>query len=831
MGTLFLVLSCLIVTGAVAYARLNRFIWPPIVLGCLILGQLGGFIHFSAFALWPIFFLATALAHIPSLRKKMLTGRIFKFFQEQLPPLSETEKAAIDAGDVGWEAKLFQGQPNWQELLSIAKPALKENEQSFMDNQVNTLCQMTNDWEIIQEQSDLPAGVWEYLKREKFFGMMIPKEYGGLGFSALMHSTVIARLASRSLSLATTAMVPNSLGPGELLIKYGTEEQKKYYLPRLAKGQEIPCFALTGPEAGSDAGAIPDKGIVCKGQFEGKEVVGIRLNFDKRYITLAPVSTLIGLAFKLYDPENLLGKKVNIGITLGLIPANYPGVEVGNRHFPLRMGFMNGPIRGQNVFIPLDWIIGGVKNAGLGWGMLFECLSVGRGISLPALSTAMGVLSYRMTGAYAAIRKQFNTAIGEFEGVEEPLSRIGGHTYTLEANRLFTAGSIDQGMRPAVATAIAKYHATELSRLVLNDAMDIHAGRGVMMGPYNYLASHYQSLPLGITVEGANILTRSLMIFGQGAIRCHPYLKDELLTIDLVKTDSKKAFNDFDRYCTKHIGYAISNFARTLALSLTGGRVSGWTQEKFLVKPIQKMNWLSASLAWFSDIAMLTLGGNLKRKERLSARLGDVLSALYLGSAVIKYYHDGAQTEEDKVHAQWSLEYNLYQAQEALYELIQNYPIRSIAIAAKWMIFPFGRSINKPSDKLSQKVATQMLQPSQFRTQLTQNCFVGQTVEDPTGLMELTFEKFHAAKSALDKLNLAIKKKDIDKNLSLQAQMQTALAKNLITKQEAKLIDEYETLRVQAIAVDEFSTDYALGSDICNNPQTEALIVNEQSIL
>lgn len=831
MGTLFLLLTCLIITGATAYFRLSRFIWPPVIFGALILGQLFGFINFSAFVLWPVFILAVAIAHIPSFRKKIITGRVFKFFQEQLPPLSETEKAAIDAGDVGWEAKLFQGQPDWNELLAIPKPTLRPKEQSFMDNQVNTLCEMTNDWEIIQEQSDLPVGTWEYLKREKFFGMMIPEEYGGLGFSALMHSTVITRLASRSLSLATTAMVPNSLGPGELLVRYGTDEQKKYYLPRLAKGQEIPCFALTAPEAGSDAGAIPDKGIVCKGEFEGKEVVGIRLNFDKRYITLAPVSTLIGLAFKLYDPENLLGKKVNIGITLGLIPANHPGVEVGNRHFPLRMGFMNGPVRGQNVFIPLDWIIGGVKNAGLGWGMLFECLSVGRGISLPALSTAMGVLSYRMTGAYAAIRKQFNTSIGEFEGVEEPLSRIGGFSYILEANRLFTAGAIDQDARPAVATAIAKYHATELSRVVLNDAMDIHAGRGVMMGPYNYLASHYQSLPLGITVEGANILTRSLMIFGQGAIRCHPYLKDELLTIDLAKTDRTQALTDFDQLCAKHIGYAVSNFFRTLALSLTGGKISGWKSEKFLIKSIQKMNWLSASLAWFSDVAMLTLGGDLKRKERLSARLGDILSALYLASAVIKYYNDGAQTEEDKAHTQWSLQYNLYQGQEALYELIQNYPIRAIAVAAKWMIFPFGRSVQKPSDKLSQTVARQMLQPSKFRTQFTQNCFVGKTVEDPTGLMELTFEKFHAAKQALDKLSAAIRKKEVDKTLSLQAQMQTALAKNIITQQESILISEYEDLRVQAIAVDEFSPDYALGSDICNDSQTQPLIANEPSIL
>lgn len=831
MSAFVFFLITFILVGSLAYFRVSRYIWPLLLLGFLGLAQYAGLMKYSAILIWPLFVTAAVLTHVPAFRKKILTQAIFNFFKRELPPLSDTEKAAIDAGDVGFEGDLFRGQPKWASLKNFPKPHLRPKEISFLENQVEKICEMTNDWEVIHENSDLPVAVWDYLKKERFFGMMIPEEYGGLGFSNLMHSTVITKLATKSLSLATTAMVPNSLGPAELLIHYGTDAQKKYYLPRLARGQEIPCFALTAPEAGSDAGAIPDIGIVCKGQFEGKEVTGIRLNFDKRYITLAPVATLMGLAFKLYDPEHLLGDKIDIGITLGLIPANHKGVEIGSRHFPLRMGFMNGPIRGENVFIPLDWIIGGVDRVGQGWAMLFECLSVGRGISLPAISTAMSMLAYKTSGAYAAIRKQFNTSIGQFEGVEEPLSRIGGIAYTLEANRLFTATAIDQKAKPAVATAIAKYHSTELSRQALNDAMDIHAGRGVMMGPYNYLGSLYQSIPMGITVEGANILTRCLMIFGQGAIRCHPYLMDELLTIEVSKQDEKRALDEFDKLCTQHIGYAISNFFKTFALSLTGGRLTAWKEDKFLKPHLQRLNWLSASLAWFADVAMLSLGGSLKRKERLSARLGDVLSALYLSSAIVKFYQDGNKSVEDKTHADWSLRYQCFKAQEALHDLLDNYPNKWIAYFAKFLIFPMGRKLKYPGDKLSQQLARQMLQMTKFRSQLTSNCYVGDSVADPVGLMELTFEKFHLAHEALEKLGVAVRKKEVDKNISLQAQVQTALAKNYITQNDAKLILEYETLRLQAIAVDEFSSNYALGSDLCKNTKAQVLFTNEQSIL
>lgn len=831
MSALALFIVVIFLVGSLAYFRVNRYVWPPILLIFLGFAQYTGWMALSGLFYWPALILSTAIACVPAVRKPLLTQKIFNYFKKELPPLSDTEKAAIDAGNVGFEGDLFKGQMNWDKLKNYPKPHLRPKEQAFLDNQVNTICEMTNDWQIIHEHSNLPLAVWDYLKKEKFFGMMIPEEYGGLGFSNLMQSTVITQLATKSLSLATTAMVPNSLGPAELLIHYGTKQQKEYYLPRLATGQEVPCFALTAPEAGSDAGAIPDQGIVCKGEFEGKQVTGIRLNFDKRYITLAPVATLIGLAFKLYDPEKLLGDKTNIGISLAIIPAGHPGLEVGSRHFPLRMGFLNGPIRGKDVFIPMDWIIGGADNVGKGWAMLFECLAVGRGISLPALSAGMGILSYKTTGAYATIRKQFNTSIGKFEGVEEPLSRIGGLSYTLEANRLFTATSIDQKLKPAVATAIAKYHSTELSRQALNDAMDIHAGRAVMMGPYNYLGSLYQSIPMGVTVEGANILTRSLMIFGQGAIRCHPYLKEELLTIDLHEKDATAAVNEFDRLCSKHIGYAISNVFRTMCLSLTGGRLTAWKQDTFLRRHIQKLNWLSASLSWFADIAMLNLGGSLKRKERLSARLGDVLSALYLSTAIIKYYQDGDMAQEDKTHAEWSLQYQSFKAQQAFCDLLDNYPNRLIARFAKILIFPFGARLKYPSDKLSHELSGQMLQITKFRSKLTENCYVGDGVDDPVGLMELTFEKYHLAKEALDKLNAAIRKKVVDKNFSLQAQVQTALAKNYLTQQDAKLILDYETLRVQAIAVDEFSPDYALGSDLCKNTEAQVLFTNEQSIL
>lgn len=830
MGTLLLFSACIVLLGVSAYLRLSKYVWAPILLLLLADAQYVGLMTVaSSFILWPIATIAIALSFVPPLRKLLVTKPLFKFFKHNLPPLSDTEKAAIESGTVAWEGKLFQGNLKWPTLWAMPKPTLTDEEQHFLDNQVEDLCRLVNDWEVTHEKADLPKEVWSYLQNQKFFGMIIPKEYGGLGFSALMHSTVITKLASKSISLAVTTMVPNSLGPGELLIHYGTKEQKDYYLPRLATGNEIPCFALTAPEAGSDAGSIPDKGIVCKDHYNGQEVLGIRLHFDKRYITLAPVATLVGLAFKLYDPDHLIGDKTNVGITLALIPSDHPGVEIGNRHHPLRMAFMNGPIRGENVFIPLDWIIGGVDKAGDGWRMLFECLSVGRGISLPALSSAMGAVSYVTTGAYAAIRKQFNTPIGQFEGVEEALAGIAGFAYQLESARVFTADTIDHNERPAVATAIAKYHMTELARKVNNYAMDVHGGRAIMMGPLNYLATAYQAMPLNITVEGANILTRSLMIFGQGAIRCHPFLKDELLVLDKYKDEPKKALNAFDKLCSQHITYAISNFIRTFFLALTGGKFSSLDADKEIRKYLQVLNWFSASIAFVSDIIMLTLGGALKRKERLSARLGDVLSYLYLSTTVLKYYQDGDKDEQQQALLKWCLDYNFYQIQEAYYDLVQNFPNRWLAFLIKCLVFPLGRRFKKPSDTVSHKIASEMLKDTNIRKLYAERCFVGDHKDDPIGLIDATFKKLLQAQPGLEKLQQAIKQGKIQKQLAFNQQCQEGLKQNILSKQEVELMNEYEQLRQKAIAVDEFPTDYPLGSELCT--KTTVSQQEEQSIL
>lgn len=830
MGFLTLTSIFILWLGVAAYFRISRFIWAPVLL--LWLADLQYFSLMPALAsyvFWPITATLVIVAFIRPVRQWLITKRLFHFFKTNLPPLSDTEKAAIESGTVAWEGKLFQGNLKWSALWDMPTPSLTDTEQYFLDNQVEDICRMTNDWEITHEKADLPKEIWGYLKKHKFFGMNIPKEYGGLGFSAYMHSCVISKLASKSVSLAVTTMVPNSLGPAELLMHYGTQEQKQYYLPRLANGEEVPCFALTAPEAGSDAGSIPDKGVICKGMHNGEEVLGIQLQFDKRYITLAPVATLVGLAFKLYDPDHLLGDKTSLGITLAMVPYNHPGVEIGTRHNPLRMAFMNGPIRGKDVFIPLDWVIGGVDRVGQGWRMLFECLSVGRGISLPALSTAMGALAYVTTGAYATVRRQFNMPISKFEGVEEALSRIAGFAYQLEASRSFTAATIDQNERPAVATAIAKYHMTELARIVNNDAMDVHAGRGIMMGPSNYLANAYHAMPLNITVEGANILTRSLMIFGQGAIRCHPYIKQELIVLDKYKDNARLALKHFDKLCSQHIGYGISNFVRTLFLALTSARLSSVNGPEGTKRLIQHLNRMSTSLAFLSDIAMLTLGGELKRKERLSARLGDMLSYLYLSMTVLKQYHQSASQSEEINLVNWNLQYNLYQIQEAFYDFADNYPKKALGWCLKKLVFPFGRSFKKPSDGLSQSIARDMCQQNSVREQFVKLCFIGDLDDDPVGQMNEAFLQCLKTMPALTKVQQAIRAGKIDKTLALDAQCDLAIKQNIITQTDAAAIACYEVLRKKAIAVDEFPTDYPLGSEACQKIQISQQ--EEQSIL
>lgn len=709
----------------------------------------------------------------PNLRQMFFVQPLLKRLKKVMPPISETERQALEAGDVWWEADLFRGNPNWQQFLQTPFLALRIEEQAFIDHQVETLCSMLDDFKIVHEEHDLPPAVWDYLKKEKFFGMIIPKQYGGLGFSTLAHSTVVLKIATRSMSAAVNAMVPNSLGPAELLLHYGTEEQKNYYLPRLANGEEIPCFGLTGPEAGSDAAAIPDTGVICKGMHESKEIIGIRLNFDKRYITLAPVATVVGLAFKLSDPEHLLGEQVNIGITLALIPAKHPGVDTSRRHLPMGTAFMNGPVRGKDVFIPLDWIIGGVKQMGHGWQMLMECLSVGRSVSLPALSTAVAQLGYRMTGAYAYVRQQFRTSISNFEGVEAALAKIAGFTYLIEATRRCTVAAVDSGKKPSVASAIAKYHLTELGRKIMDHAMDIHGGRGIQWGPRNYLGLGYLGIPISITVEGANILTRNLIIFGQGAMRCHPFIQAEIQAL------TENNVGQFEQLLMQHLRYSIRNIGTVIAKSFRRGDYQ------------TQLTRMSAALAVTADVTMLILGGALKRKENLSARLGDVLSYLYLATSVLKYCEDNQKTAEDLLYTEWAVQYCLHQIQQAFDEFFTNFPNRFFGGLLRFIVFPFGRVYKAPTDALSKQLVSKMLEPSRFRDRLTQYCYVGKEADDPTGRMEQAFKKLHAVADLEKKLH----HRDID----------TALTEKIITADEAQLLREAEALRWDAIQVDDFA--------------------------
>jgi acyl-CoA dehydrogenase len=812
MFTLFLVLTTIGLAWLLAYFSVPLKIWS---VGLLLLTGSAAYFNYLGWSAWvilPLVFSALMILNVPLIRQKLITGFVFNWFIKVLPPMSNTERSAIEAGTTWWETDLYCGSPKWSKLFSLPPASLSDEETKFINDKVVPLCEMLDDWEICHEKSNLPDKIWQYLRENKFFSIIIPKQYGGLGFSAFAHSSIVTKLSTKSIAAAVTTMVPNSLGPAELLLAYGTKEQKNHYLPRLASGKEIPCFALTGSEAGSDAGSIPDTGIVCYGQHEGKKVLGINLNFDKRYITLAPVATVMGLAFKLFDPEKLLGQEESLGITVCLIPTNHPGVEIGKRHFPLNVAFLNGPIKGKDVFVPIDWIIGGSPMVGQGWRMLMECLSAGRGISLPALGTGSGLLSYTMSGAYAAIRKQFNTPIGSFEGVQEPMAQIAGSTLKLEATRHLTALGVDMVHKPSVASAIAKYHMTEMARQAISDSMDIHGGKGIMLGPLNYLGRIYQSIPISITVEGANILTRSLMIFGQGAIRCHPYIKLEMDAVALNKTDPKQALKQFDSLLIKHIGFFASNKARCLARALTGGRIVLKVPDVHK-QYLQKLSWLSSGLAFCSEFSMMILGGNLKRKERISARLGDILSQLYLASSVLKYANERPADEALYSLTDWCLQDILFKTQEAYYGLFENFPNRIVANIMRFMVFPFGRRFKKPSDEFDQQIAQDMLESTKLRDEFTQVCYIGTSIQDPTGLVEIAFQKLQVVQPLLDKISDGIKNQIVPKDALLDMQINAALEASIINNQEYQSLLEYDALRQKVISVDEFSQKTQLGSE------------------
>jgi len=798
MSTLLQLFIVLTIIWILAYRRARM----GLILLC-IAGSLLSMTWYGGFA-WPLWIvlLGVALFYFEdNLRRDKLTLPVFRFFKRVLPPMSRTEQEALEAGDTWWEADLFKGAPDWKKWLAIPVPTLSEEEQAFLDHETETLCLMLDDWKIVHVDKDLTEDTWDYLKREKFFGMIIPEEYGGLGFSALAHSTVVTKIATRSASAAVTAMVPNSLGPAELLMKYGTEEQRQHYLPRLAIGEDIPCFALTSPEAGSDAGAMTDTGIVCMGKYAGENCIGIRLNWNKRYITLAPVATVLGLAFKLYDPEHLLGTEEDIGITVALIPTDHPGVEIGHRHFPMTMTFMNGPTRGADVFIPLDWIIGGVERAGQGWRMLVECLSEGRAISLPALATATGKMCFLLTGAYARIRTQFNLAIGNFEGVEEALARIAGHTYLLEATRIITAGAVDSHVKPSVVSAIAKYHMTEKSRIVIQDAMDIHGGRGVIMGPMNYLAHSYMSMPIGITVEGANILTRNLMIFGQGAVRCHPFIAREMQAAK--NPDQQVGLLEFDSLIFRHIGYGISNFVRTLTLSLSGGKIALRPVNDSTAHYYQQLTRMSSALALVADISMLMFGGELKRKERLSARLGDILSQLYLASCVLRYYERTERSPADRPFVYWNLDLALYNSQTAFNDFFANLPGKFLASVLSRIVFPWGNAYQRPSDKLDHEIVQTMWGDTELRDRLTRYTFIGNDKSDPAFIIEDAFRKIMATKSVRDIIRSSVREGKLASNSNPQTLADTACAMGLCDPAQAEAYAAAEAARALAISVDE----------------------------
>jgi acyl-CoA dehydrogenase len=789
------------------YFRLP-IIWWTLGAGALLacLSAMAGF-GFTANVFLAIVFSSIAAAfNVPLLRRLLITDRVLAIYRRILPDMSQTEKEAIDAGTVWWDADLFSGRPDWDKLLATRAPRLSPEEQAFVDGPVEELCAMCDDWEITHERYDLPPHVWQFIKDKGFLGMIIPKKYGGLGFSALAHSAVVTKLSTRSNAAAVTVMVPNSLGPAELLLHYGTDEQKNHYLPRLAKGQEIPCFALTSPEAGSDAASIPDYGVVCKGIWQGKETLGMRVTWDKRYITLGPVATLLGLAFRLYDPEKLLSSQTDLGITCALVPTSTAGVNIGRRHLPLNGVFQNGPNSGKDVFMPIDWIIGGPEYAGKGWMMLMNCLAAGRSISLPASSVGGAQALARVTGAYARVRQQFRTPIGKLEGVEEALGRIAANAYLMEATRIMTAGCVDAGEKPSVLSAIAKYHMTERARLCVNDAMDIHGGKGICLGPNNWVGRGYQLLPVGITVEGANILTRTLIIFGQGAIRCHPYVLREMRAAKEMK--GAEASREFDDAVTSHIGHTISNGIRAFVFGVTRASFApvprnGALETRHYYRHVSR---LSAAFAFLADMSMVAMGGALKRKEKISGRLGDVLSVMYLVSATLKHYEDTGRIREDLPLLRWAVRDALYDAQQAIDQVLSNFPVKSLATLLRWTLFPLGMPFRPPLDARNHECAKLVLEPGAARDRLTSAVYVSRD-QDPTGILEQAFLATVACEPIDKKLREAVR----GGILQIRPGVETALVakeKGVLSAEECAQWQRKEVLRKNVIKVDDFPQDF-----------------------
>lgn len=793
-----LVLSLLLL----AYYRIPLLISIAILAGLTFaFTELRHFYPIPGWFRWSYGIVTMSLAGfaVKPLRRLLISNRLFSVYRKVMPRLSTTEREALEAGTVWWDAELFSGKPRWRRLLRQPAPSLSEREQEFINGPVEELCLMLNDWEICDEHRDLPEAAWQFIRDNRFFSMIIPDQYGGLEFSAQANSAVVMKLASRNLTAAVTVMVPNSLGPGELLMHYGTEEQKNYYLPRLASGEEIPCFALTSPLAGSDAGAMPDKGIVCKDEFEGEEVLGLRVSWDKRYITLAPVATLLGLAFRVYDPDGLLGDSKDLGITCALIPADTAGVEIGNRHMPVGAVFMNGPTRGKDIFIPMDWIIGGQERIGQGWRMLMQSLAAGRAISLPSLGVAGGKMAAMLTGAYARIRTQFDVPIGYFGGVEEPLARIGGRTYRMDAARALTLVALDKGEKPGVLSAINKYQLTEGNRQCILDAMDVHGGKGIIQGPNNYLSHSYQALPISITVEGANILTRSMIIFGQGAIRAHPCLLKEMNAVTGIA--NSQARRVFDNALFTHIGFTLSNTVRSLLLGLTASRMTPAPVRGPHAGYFQQLSRMSAAFAFMADAVLVLLGGKFKFKEKLSGRLADVLIHLYMASAMLKRFEDNGRSADDLPLLKWGMEDSLYRIQQGLFGVIRNFPVPVLGRIVRLIIFPFGPPFSEPTDKTVKAVAQLLLNESESRDRLIDGVFISDR-NDATGRVNKAFHLVLEAGPAERAIKNALKESVNFENY--EGLVKRATESGVITEEQATMVRLAQQATARVIAVDDF---------------------------
>ncbi|MDR6495331.1 acyl-CoA dehydrogenase [Paraburkholderia sp. 22099] len=807
------ILVLVIAALALVYVQARASWWLACMIVWVAAAQVSGAAGPAATVLLAVLFVLPALVlTIKPLRRAWLAKPLLELFRKILPQMSPTERDAIEAGTVWWDAELFSGRPHWDTLLGYGPATLTAEEQAFLDVECEHLCDLANDWETTMVWQDLSPQSWQYIKERGFLGMIIPRQYGGKQFSAYAHSQVIMKLATRCSAAAVSVMVPNSLGPAELLMHYGTEAQKNHYLPRLARGEDIPCFALTSPYAGSDAAAIPDVGIVCKGAFEGRETLGFRVTWDKRYITLGPIATVLGLAFRALDPDHLLGADDEPGITCALIPTRHPGVNIGRRHWPLNAVFQNGPNSGKDVFIPIDWVIGGRAQVGNGWRMLMECLAAGRAISLPSSNVGMAKIAVRGTGAYAAMRRQFRTAVGKFEGVQEALGRMGGNLYVMDAARRLSAQAVDLGEKPSVISAIAKYHITERARTVINDGMDVVAGKGVCMGPSNFLARAYQQVPISITVEGANILTRCLIIFGQGAIRCHPYVLKEMAATR--ETDRARALRDFDAAFFGHAGFTLSNVVRCFVHGVTGGAFIARPRAAHgpLLPYYRAATRLSTVFALLADVSMFVLGADLKRRERISARLGDVLSQLYLISATLKRFEDEGRQEEDLPLVRWGVEDSLYKAQHALDGVLANYPNRFAAGLVRALAFPFGLPYREPSDRLGSDIAELMQTPGAARERLVADSYVPRPDVDALGYGELAFQLNPRFMRIEQKLREAVKQGLLEPMPQSFAQLPgwtaSAEQKGLLDADERRVLDDYARYGAEVVKVDDFAADF-----------------------